>query len=110
MRFRKFAENVQGVADASKRTRDVEIPHVPPAIARRLDGLGLGVAGLILVLSSFFQGVRFAAFAIPGALVAALGPRLFDPAARTLGMTSMAAMAIGAGLFAMGVLFGRSRD
>jgi hypothetical protein len=70
---RKFAEDVQGVADAAKATNDVEIPHVPPAIARRLDGFGLGVAGLVLVLSSFFHGVRFAAFAIPGALVALFG-------------------------------------
>jgi eukaryotic-like serine/threonine-protein kinase len=107
---RKLAEDVQSVADAAKRTDDVEIPHLPPAIARRLDGFGLGVAGLILVLSSSFQGIRFAAFAVPGALVAVVGPRLIDPAARTLGMTSLSAMAIGVGLFAMGVVFGRSRD
>jgi hypothetical protein len=106
---RKLAENVQGVAGGALATRDLEFRYLPPAVARRLDGFGLGVAGLILVLSSFAPGVRFAAFAVPGALVAALGPRLVDPAARPLGAESLMAMAIGGGLFALGVAFGRSR-
>jgi len=107
---RKLAENVQGVADAAEATSDLQIPYVPPAVARRLDGFGLGVAGLILLLSTTFRGLRFAAFAVPGALVAAIGPRLIDPAARPLGPTSLMALAIGGGLFALGVVFGRSRD
>jgi len=107
---RKFADNVRAVADAGAETRSLEVPYLAPEVARRVDGFGLGPAGLILVLSSFFRGVRFAAFAVPGALIAAIGPRLIDPASRPLGPTSLLAMAIGGGLFALGVVFGRSRD
>ena len=106
----KLIGNVQGIKDAARAVRDVRIEHVPPVITRRFDGFGLGVAGLILVLSSFFGGVRIAAFAVPGALVALLGPRLIELGTRTLGTTSMMALAIGAGLFAVGVAIGRSRD
>ncbi|WP_435008258.1 hypothetical protein P12x_005524 [Tundrisphaera lichenicola] len=106
----KLTGNVRGVKDAARVTRDVQIEHVPQMIARRLDGFGLGVAGLILVVSSFFHGVRIAAFAVPGALVALIGPRLIEPGARTLGATSLMALAIGAGLLAAGVAFGRGRD
>ncbi len=101
---------VQGVARGETATKQLEVGGLSPEVTHRLDGFGLGVAGLILVLSSFFQGVRFAAFAVPGALVAALGPHLIEPGARPLGPTSLMAMAIGAGLFALGVVFGRSRD
>ena len=101
---------VQGVASGDTRTKHLEVGGLSPEVAHRLDGFGLGVAGLILVLSSFFRGIRLAAFAVPGALVAALGPHLIEPGARPLGATSLTAMAVGGGLFALGVVFGRTRD
>ncbi len=101
---------VKGVASGETRTKDLELEGLSPDVTRRVDGFGLGVAGLILVLSSFYRGVRMAAFAVPGALVAAVGPHLIEPAARTLGPASLMAMAVGAGLFALGVVFGRTRD
>ena len=107
---RKVADKVQGVADARTETRSLEVGGLSPGVTRRLDGFGLGAAGLILILSSFFRGVRFAAFAVSGALVAALGPRLIEAGARPLGPTSLIAMAIGASLFALGVVFGRTRE
>jgi eukaryotic-like serine/threonine-protein kinase len=107
---RKIAAGVQGVADASTETKALELAGLPPTLARRLDGFGLGVAGLILVVSAGFGGVRIAAFAIPGALIAALGPRLIEAGARPLGPTSLMAMGVGAGLFALGVAFGRGRE
>ncbi len=106
---RDIASKVQGVADAATETRSLEVEGLPPGLARRLDGFGLGVAGLILVASSFFGGIRMAAFAVPGALVAAIGPGLVEPGARTLGPASLACLAVAAGLFALGVAFGRSR-
>jgi hypothetical protein len=107
---RKIAANVKNVADAAKETKSLDLVGLPPDLSRRLDGFGLGVAGLILIVSSGFAGLRIAAFAIPGALIAALGPRLIEAGARPLGTTSLIAMAIGAGLFALGVAFHRTRS
>jgi len=106
----KTVENVKGVASGETATRQLEVKGLSPEVTRRIDGFGLGVAGLILILSASFRGVRFAAFAVPGALVAALGPHLIEPGARPLGPTSLMAMMIGGGLFALGVVFGRTRD
>jgi eukaryotic-like serine/threonine-protein kinase len=106
---KKANDSIQKVANAHP-TKPLEVPWLSPAVARRLDGFGLGVAGLILILSSFFQGGRFAVFVVPGAIVAVIGPQLIESGARTLGPTSLMALAIGGGLFALGVVFGRSRD
>jgi len=107
---RKVADKVQGVANATTGTKSLEVRGLSPAVTRRLDGFGLGAAGLILILSSIFRGIRFAAFAVPGAVIAALGPQFIEAGARPLGPTSLMAMAIGAGLFALGVAFGQTRD
>ncbi len=107
---RKLAADVQSIKDAASGTKPLEVGHLAPGLARRLDGFGLGLAGLLLILSAAFRGIRFTAFAVPGALVAVLGPNLVDPAARTLGPTSLVALALGAGLFALGLVFGRERD
>lgn len=106
---REIASKVQKVADAATQTRSLEVEGLPPGLARRLDGFGLGVAGLLLVASSFFGGIRMAAFALPGALVAAIGPGLVEPGARTLGPASLACLAAAAGILALGLAFGRSR-
>jgi len=106
---RKTLEKMKNVADARTETKSLEVLGLSPGVSQRIDGFGLGVAGLILILSSGFGGVRIAAFAIPGALVAAFGPGLIEAGARPLGPTSLMALAIGAGLFAAGVVFGRSR-
>jgi len=107
---RKLTSGVRDIADAARETRSIEIGPLAPALARRVDGFGLGVGGLILVLSAAFRGTRMAAFALPGTLIAAVGPRLVDPAARPLGPTSLAVLAAGAGVFALGIAFGRDRD
>ena len=107
---RKVADKVQGVAEGATRTTSLEVRGLSPTLTRRLDGFGLGVAGLILVLSAGFRGIRFAAFAVPGALIAALGPQLIEAGARPLGPASLMAMAIGGGMFALGVAFGRGRE
>ena len=106
---RKLIASVQDVADAKAETRPLEIGPLPPGLARRIDGFGLGVGGLILVLSAATPGPRMAAFALPAALVAAFAARASDPGSRTLGVASLAALAVAAGLYALGVVLGRSR-
>jgi hypothetical protein len=106
----KTVENVKGVVSGETKTKQLQIDGLSPQVTSRLDGFGLGVAGLILILSAFFRGQRFAAFAVPGALIAAFGPHLIEPGARSLGPTSLIALAVGAGLFGLGVVFGRTRE
>jgi predicted Zn finger-like uncharacterized protein len=106
----KTVANVKGVVSGETQTKQLQLEGLSPEVTSRLDGFGLGVAALILILSSFFRGTRFALFAVPGALIAALGPHLIEPGARTLGPTSLIALAIGAGMFGLGVVFGRTRD
>jgi eukaryotic-like serine/threonine-protein kinase len=106
----KTVENVKGVVSGETRTKQLEVEGLSPEVTSHLDGFGLGVAGLTLILSSFFRGTRFALFAVPGALIAALGPHLIEPGARSLGPTSLIALAIGAGLSGLGVVFGRTRE
>jgi hypothetical protein len=106
----KTVENVKAVVSGDAKTRQLEVDGISPEVTRRLDGFGLGVAGLILILSSFFRGTRFAAFAVPGAVIAAIGPHLVEPGARSLGPTSLIALAVGAAMFGLGVVFGRTRE
>ena len=61
-----------------------------------------GVAGLILVVSSLLSGSRVGLFALPGAALALFGP--------SFGLAPTAAMAFGAGVAALGIFLGRSRD
>ena len=106
---RKLVANVQGVADAATETLPLEIGPLSPSFARRLDGFGLGVGGLILVLSAGSRGPRLAAFALPAAFIAVFAARLFDPASRALGVASLAALGVATGVFALGIIAGRAR-
>jgi hypothetical protein len=107
---REVRDKVQAVADAKAETRQLRVEGISQQVTDRVDGFGLGVAGLILLASSLFRGARISIFVWPGALIAAFGPRLIEAGARPLGPTSLLAMAIGGGLFALGVFFGRTRD
>lgn len=74
-------------------TKPLEAPFLPGFVAARFNGLYAGIAGLILLVSSFVRGSRVGYFAIPGAIVALILP------------TSLGSL-IGAGLASMGLLFG----
>jgi hypothetical protein len=50
------------------------LPHVPASLTRMIHGYGVGVAGLILILSALTPGSRIAFFALPGAVIAWFGP------------------------------------
>jgi hypothetical protein len=105
-----IAESVQAVAEARTATRPLELRFLPVELTRRLDGFGLGAAGLILVASAFFRGVRLAFFVLPAAVVAVLGASVIEPGAHTLSGSSLVALAVAAGGFALGMVFGRERN
>jgi serine/threonine protein kinase len=92
---------------ALERDRKVlEIPLLPSALAKWLSSFGAGVAGLILVFSSFFGGNRIAVFAVPAAAVTIIGPRLPTSAGLE---PSLIPIIVGLGLLIAGILFGRTR-
>jgi serine/threonine protein kinase len=94
-------------AQSVRNTRTVKIPLVPNSLAVWLSSFGAGAAGLVLMVSSFFGGTRIALFALPAAAVMMLGPNLGLP---TFGLDpSLAPIAIGGGVLAVGILFGRGR-
>jgi hypothetical protein len=90
------------------QTKPLHLPFLPQPLANLFQGWGAGAAGVILILSALIRGARMALFALPGAAVAMIGPRLDVPAIGPLD-SAMVSMAIGAGVALLGVCFGRSR-
>jgi MFS family permease len=82
------------------------LPRVPPALTRFVSGYGVGVAGLILLISALASGSRIAFFALPAAAIAWFGPRLGIPPIAGLPSPAVAA-AVGVGLLSLGIVFGR---
>jgi len=94
---------------AARQTRPLELPVIPPEVLKLVSSFGAGVGGLILIVSSFYGGVRIALFAVPAAAIAILGPSLGLPAFGGLD-PSLAPSIVGLGLMAAGVLLARSRS
>ena len=103
-------DSVRDVAEGKRATQRLEVEGVSPEVTRRLDGFGLGEAGLILLISAFFRGRKLSAFVLPAAAIAVIGPHLVEPGARTLGTTSLGAMALALGVATLGFFFGRSKE
>jgi hypothetical protein len=85
------------------RTRPLHLPLVPDRFTALFHSFNPGVAGLILLFSSMFRGVRIGLFAIPGAAIAWLGP-MFYP-----GLGPGMYLGVGLLLGVLGAIFGRAR-
>jgi len=102
---------VQGINtpkfDIKKReTQPLRLPFLPEKIASLLfNSSGPGIAGLILIISALFRGVKMSLFAIPAAALTLVGPNLGVP-----GLGEQVSNAAGAGLAVAGWFFGRKRD
>jgi hypothetical protein len=105
---RQAASQIRSSLRRQEPTEPLRLPGLPVSICRLFDGFGPGAAGLILLLSAFVRGARIGLFALPAALIAALGPRLGVPSIGPLS-ASLVSMGVGAGLLLLGFLFGRSR-
>ncbi|SIO02645.1 Serine/threonine protein kinase [Singulisphaera sp. GP187] len=109
------AQDVTVLKDAHKSFTEVELPKVPdrtrplslPMIPQRFtawfNSFNPGVAGLILLFSSLFRGVKIGLFALPGAAIAVFGPQFLP------GMHPAVAPGIGLLLGGLGAVFGRTR-
>ena len=111
----KAAQAVQKdlkTAAATAKTKDelqtVEIPVVPELLRKLVSSYGAGVAGLLLILSSFFAGWKMTLFALPAAAIPVLFSQLTFFQIGTLS-PSLVPSVLGVAVFVVGVLFGRSR-
>lgn len=90
------------------QTEPLRLPGVPAALTRPVRGLHAGLAGLLLIASAFVPGLRIAAFAIPGAALALLGPGLGVPAVGPLPADAVASIA-GTAVVAAGAFYNGRR-
>jgi eukaryotic-like serine/threonine-protein kinase len=91
---------------AAQPTQPLDLPGVPPSLLAFVSSFGAGVGGLILIVSSLFQGIRITFFAIPAAAIPVLLPRLWHPALAGLD-PSVVPSIVGAAILTAGVLLGR---
>ena len=75
---------------------------------RWFDGYGVGMAGLILIFSAFFGGIKIAVFMYPAAAAAMFGHRWGVPTMWLFSNEHMG-MVLGLGIMMLGVFFGRVR-
>ncbi len=87
--------------------RPLYLPMVPQAITALASGLGAGVAGMVLLMSSFSPGVKVSLFAIPAALVSLFGASLGVPGLGRLASPEAVSSALAAGLAALGFVYVR---
>lgn len=85
------------------RTRPLSLPMIPKRFTALFNSFNPGVAGLILLFSSFFRGVKISLFALPGAAIAWFGPQILP------GMNPWIAPGLGLLLGGLGAIFGRTR-
>ena len=86
----------------------MKLPLLPESVLVHFNSVNVGLAGLILVFSAFFPGVKMAFLMVPAAAVAMFGEHL------GLGQiwrirAEYVHMAAAGVLVVLGVLFGRSR-
>ena len=104
----KFVQGVAQVIDAPNQGEAIQLGLIPEAVAHHLNGFALAVSGLILLVSSLIPGHRLIPFALVAALIP-LTPRLVVPSARPLDPVALGAMAVGVGVFAVGLILQRGR-
>ena len=105
-------------APLATETRPLRPPDWLPVQARKwlgdhnrlrwFDGYGVGMAGLILIFSAFFGGIKIAFFMYPAAVAAMFGHRWGVPTMWLFSEEHMG-MVLGLGIMVLGVLFGRVR-
>ena len=102
----------------AETTRPLILPHLPGPIdqwleeydvTRWFDNYGVGVAGLILIFSSFFRGIKIALFIFPAACAAMFGHRWGIPPMWIFSQQHVG-MAAGVALMVLGVVFGQVRQ
>ena len=101
---RKFAEGLTRVVNAPDEAEVMRLGLIDLEVSRHLNGFALVASALILIASSFVRGPRI----IPFALIGALLPLI--PSTRPLEPISLAAMALGAGVFAVGTYWNRGHQ
>jgi hypothetical protein len=98
---------------STAETQPLRLPPVPATITGLFRDFNPGVAGLILIVSSFFRGWKMSLFVVPAAALALFGRTAGIPPVRlpVLGTIRPGDSSLGLSLVlaALGLAFGRSR-
>ncbi len=103
-----FRDRLARIIETRREPVEMHLSFLPFGLTRLINGFALVASALILITSSPFRGRRI----IPYALIAAaipLTPPLVFPLDRPLGPLALAAMALGAVVFAVGLWLRRGR-
>jgi len=112
------ARDAQQVADKLKAslttdTVPLQIPMVGaslPMVGDWFNSINPGIAGLILIFRSLFQGVRMTVFMLPAAAAMIAAPALDLYDLQLLPHTHLLGLAVGVGIAVVGFFFGRTYD
>lgn len=86
-----------------KTTRPLNIEPIPPLITRWFNGWHVAIAGLLLLVSTFFEGNRLGWFLIPAAAMIFFGPTALEH----VQYAGIASIALGLLLGILGLQFAR---
>lgn len=105
------AKKVRARAAKQVHRKPLVLPMLPAPLATILSTFGAGFGGLILLVSSFFRGVKMTLFAVPAAAIAVIGSLQSLPLPRIPNVDpSFAPCVVATAVLIAGILFGRSRE
>ncbi len=92
--------------------KPLELPLLPAPVLTVLSGYGVGLAGLVLLLSCLFRGKKMTVFMLPAAGVILVGHLIPGFSAQKLGPLQGQHLiwAVGGAIAVVGLLFGRRRQ
>ncbi len=104
-------QSAQQVAENLKANLTAETtPLNLPVVGQYFTKINPGIAGLVLIFSSLFRGIKMTLFAAPAAAVMVAAPVLNLPDIPVLPLTHALGLAVGAAIAVVGFFFGRTYD
>lgn len=105
------SRSAEQVSESLKANLSVETsPLRLPLVGDWFTTINPGVAGLVLIFSALFRGVRMTLFALPAAAVMVAAPVLAWPEVHVLPLAHSIGLAVGLAIAVVGFFFGRTYD
>ena len=103
------ADKAKQIQERAREAKPLDLPPVPRTITKLFRDFNPGVAGLLLIVSSFFGGWRLTLFVIPAATVIVLGRSLGIPGYEPYIHAEWSSLALGGAIAVVGILYSRGR-
>jgi serine/threonine protein kinase/membrane protein implicated in regulation of membrane protease activity len=97
------------VQERATRAKALKLPIEVPAISNLFRDFNPGIAGLLLIVSSFFAGWRLTLFVVPAAAIIVLGRSLGIPGYEPYVPAEWSSLVVGLAIAGLGVLYSRGR-